>query len=813
MRGAWFVILLAFASPAITGAQSVRGTVSLPDGSRAASGIIVVARDAAGTATVRALTDASGSFEIRVSGTGRYTLRALRIGHEPSRPVTIDVGPEGVAGVALELSIVPVTLVDVTVSARDECRVSPESGLQVSRVWQEARTALAAAQLNESRALDVDWLVYDRALDRDGAVVLEQEVTLRSERSSRAFRSASAAQLLTLGYVVVDGDVVEYFAPDAEVLLSDEFAGSHCLQLRAGPRGRESLIGVGFRPSRGRSGIRDIEGTFWIDRASAELRSLEYRYTGLPSAAQGANPGGVVEYARLPVGGWIVSRWSIRMPVLGTDSTWLTGGTRRVPRATVSVRAAVDGVRIAGGVVTRVSADGTVLFANDTPGLRLLVRASSSTGPAAGTLVQLEGTNAVAIADSSGAAQFATLLPGRYRALASSPLMDTLGLAPVVRVVDVRERAVTLDSILLPDARVLARTTCGRALAPSEGVLRGVVRDGANVPQRDVAVTASWIGGVVTAAREGAGTSLTQRALGTFSDSLGRWRICGVPTDAALVVRAASDAGTARVPAEIPPAAPMASVDLRIAATTPATTEDVAPDLGTGPAALEIVVTSSDDLPVVDARVTIEPPSGKVLVGRTNGSGRVLFPQLRPGAHTLEVRRLGFAPGKVVVAVGEGRNTAPLILDAVQLPALDTVRVVAGRAVSTRTDAFDTRRARGEATASIGAEEIARRKPAYAWQLLATVPAVRTLEGPQGVALYSSRVSVTSLLDPSIRHCWFRVAIDGVLLPGDPPNLGELPRPEDIHGIEVFAGAATIPLEYAGAGRDKWCGLLAVWTK
>jgi hypothetical protein len=40
-----------------------------------------------------------------------------------------------------------------------------------------------------------------------------------------------------------------------------------------------------------------------------------------------------------------------------------------------------------------------------------------------------------------------------------------------------------------------------------------------------------------------------------------------------------------------------------------------------------------------------------------------------------------------------------------------------------------------------------------------------------------------------------------------------LPKPEEIHGIEVFAGPASIPLQYSGIGKDKWCGLIAIWTR
>jgi outer membrane cobalamin receptor len=60
------------------------------------------------------------------------------------------------------------------------------------------------------------------------------------------------------------------------------------------------------------------------------------------------------------------------------------------------------------------------------------------------------------------------------------------------------------------------------------------------------------------------------------------------------------------------------------------------------------------------------------------------------------------------------------------------------------------------------------------------------------------------------------VMIDGVLMGGDidgHTDMSRLPPPADIHGIEVFAGAASIPPQYNGAANDKMCGLIAIWTK
>lgn len=832
-------LLAVLLSAVPTSAQSARGEVMLPDGQRAPAGTIVVVeersahgraravgRDAAPVSPMRVLTDARGAFEVKVPRTGRYGFRALRIGFEPSAEVIVDVGTVGADTIAsvgvhgvdmieLRLSATPVNLTRITVRARDECRVNPDSGLMVSRVWQEARKALVSSQLNESAALTVDWVVFERSLDSTGSTVKAQSLTARSERTPRAFRSAPVGLLASQGFVIADGDVLEFFAPDAAVLLSEEFARGHCLALRSGTDGHAHLIGVAFLPTHEREGVRDIRGTFWLDRATAELRSLEFSYTNLPRETESVNAGGRVEYARLTPGHWIVNSWTIRMPVVEAEPLTSTDPTRRVYRR--ASRMSVSGVNEVGGVVTRVMAGDAELLRAELPALEIRVTGRASR-PSARTTVTLAGSNVSALTDSAGVARFDQLLAGRYLARASTPLMDSLRVAPVERAVVVAERGVTRASLAIPGDGQLARAVCGADLSSGAGLLRGSVRDTLGIAVPSVAVTVSWIAAARAGSGQGAsggaisGFSATRRALGTFSDSTGAWRVCGVPRAVPLTVWAASDALHGELRVELSDASPIGVADIPMSPVERAARrEERGSALGV---VLEVSVTSSQRAPLAGARITILADGGKRLEARTDESGRAIFPDVKPGRVTLDVRRVGFAPGRLVLTVAEGRNTAPVILDAVRLPALDTIRVIGSRGASSRLDAFESRRARRESSASITAADIERRKPHSAWQLLSTVPSVRLMEGPSGVGALSSRVTVKDLRDAKVTPCWMRVAIDGVLLPGEPPNLAELPPPADIHGIEVFGGPSMIPPEYAGLGSSsKWCGLIAVWTK
>jgi hypothetical protein len=64
--------------------------------------------------------------------------------------------------------------------------------------------------------------------------------------------------------------------------------------------------------------------------------------------------------------------------------------------------------------------------------------------------------------------------------------------------------------------------------------------------------------------------------------------------------------------------------------------------------------------------------------------------------------------------------------------------------------------------------------------------------------------------NPTVGACPMQVYLDQVPLP-TPFNLDLLPPPNDLAGIEVYAGASTIPPEFNGYNRG--CGLILVWTK
>jgi Carboxypeptidase regulatory-like domain len=261
-------------------AQQVRGTVVQADGATPVGGVIVVIDGAPGERALRALTDERGVFLVSLSRPGQYSGRALRIGYQPTLIAPFLVAGQGVTPLRVVLNSAPVQLPTVAVRGADVCRGQGGDGQVVAQVWEEARKALLASGLSaETSPLMAEWVEYERTLDVTARFVRAQRARATRSATMHAFRSIAPEELAEHGYVIDAEDGTVFHAPDADVLLSDSFAASHCFRLEPSAVDREHLVGVAFRPVAERRRVSDIEGTFWIDRATSELRTLEYRYT------------------------------------------------------------------------------------------------------------------------------------------------------------------------------------------------------------------------------------------------------------------------------------------------------------------------------------------------------------------------------------------------------------------------------------------------------------------------------------------------------------------------------------------------------
>ncbi len=208
------------------------------------------------------------------------------------------------------------------------------------------------------------------------------------------------------------------------------------------------------------------------------------------------------------------------------------------------------------------------------------------------------------------------------------------------------------------------------------------------------------------------------------------------------------------------------------------------------------VVSDTNLVALAEATVAV---LGSSLHVTTGPSGRFRIMAVPAGQYIVTVHRVGYAPMSAAVQVGDADTLRLSFAMRPIATALDTV-VVSAKALATRMKDFEDRRRLGFGT-FITAEQIEQRHAVALADILRGIPSLRVVDtGPNGQLAYSTRTS----------SCPMRIVIDDVLIPA-PANLRALLSPSDIMAIEVYAGPATIPLQFKSA--NSGCGVILIWTK
>jgi hypothetical protein len=330
------------------------------------------------------------------------------------------------------------------------CVVDPRTGPRTAAVWDAARRVLLETQAEEARGGVFTIRRFHRELDRSTAFVRLAREDSATERRVTPFRSLPADELARNGYVRREGNDHVFIAPDATVLLSEEFLDGHCFRVAPGRGAEEGLVGLKFEPVRGRR-LPDVSGTLWLDPATADLRSMEFAYTGLPDYAydEGEVWGGRMEFARTGAGAWMVNRWVLRLPSMGVP-TGLYARGMGTGRLRVAVFSEI------GGEVLR--ADGTQRAEAPAGVVAGVVFDSTWAAPLAGATVALVGTAYTARTDSAGAFRIAGVPAGRYQVAFTHPRLDSVARRPAAVPVHVGASGESRVSLAVPaTARIVTR--------------------------------------------------------------------------------------------------------------------------------------------------------------------------------------------------------------------------------------------------------------------------------------------------------------------------------------------------------------------
>lgn len=520
----WLLVALSQSAHA----QLVRGRLVDAGGGNGIGGAMVSLIDQSGREIEQVLTRSpNGLFQLRAPYPGQYSVRADRIGYASTLSESFGLAAMDTMTIELVAGIEPVSLRGIEAEADRRCRVRPQEGLAVARAWGEARKALEAASWTRERGLyRYEMLRIQRRLDERGRRVEREDRSYTEVSAPAPFTSRPADSLLASGFVRVSPSGSEFWAPDAEVLLSDFFLDTHCFRIREREGGPGEPVGLEFEPAPGRE-VPEIAGMMWLHPATAQLQRLDFGYVNLnvhPRLMR-ASPGGRVDFRTLPNGTWIVPSWHLRMFRPGETVDSFTG------RPSASLQAVI----MEHGKVLRVHDEDGIIYEGDR-GRRIqgTVFDTLQVGlPGARVFVNGEGTEVVT--DAVGRFELDHLGPYTYSVYYTHPYLERLWYQPAPVEVEVGPESsdpVRVDFRTPPIGDVLDEICRGvrRPKTTGDGLLTVFVSDAQGDPVDGATVLAIAASRGAQANRAG-----VPRIQGQTNAS-GLFRMCWLPMRTRLEV-------------------------------------------------------------------------------------------------------------------------------------------------------------------------------------------------------------------------------------------------------------------------------------
>jgi hypothetical protein len=453
----------------------------------------------------RMLHNVAGLVAVQAPGAGQYRLRSERVGYRSVTSAPFELRPGEIIDLMIDMATEPIDLGTVNGSPAPACQSRPQDDPAMGPLWREIRKALVAAAWAGGR-IQYEYIgsLFERDVITSGRVVTE---TLQPTVGPTVLGGETTTAAQTEYTPTYHPGVTSVLSTGPDYLLSETFQNDYCFTVV--PPDTSNLLALRFAPRVDRH-VGDIRGTFVMDLASGELRSLDYRAVNLAYDPE-ERTGGTVQFLRTPSGRWVVTSWKTRIPVLSRDN-----GDLELIRFR----------DVGGGLSWITTSNGEFVYRAPLAELRGTVVDEDST-PVAGARVALVGTDFVTETDPLGQFALQGLFDGDYGVSYRHPAFDTLSFAPPEQLVSLAPGRVQTVRLVTPPLETLVSPLCtGQSYGTGQHIITGVVHraeTGEGLPGARVIAT------------------LDTGDISVSTDSAGTYALCGMPSYVPIAMRAELD--------------------------------------------------------------------------------------------------------------------------------------------------------------------------------------------------------------------------------------------------------------------------------
>lgn len=442
------------------------------------SGAVVSVLDSARRVLSLFVADSSGRYAVNVPQAATH-LKIVRIGYQPR---IIALARQRAVRATLDISMARLPTLLSAIAVNNERVCSPDADRAGARsLWEQARAGLlATVAARELKPSESTVFSYERVVEPKTGRVIQQTSRRLSGRSTRPYAAALEPTVLAeRGYSATDSAGRRYMAPDADVLLDESFATTHCFSVRDADANHQGAIGLAFEPVRSRDALVDVRGVLWLETAVPSIRALDFQFTGTDSAVTIGPADGVLHFRTMANGVSFVDEWKVRLPVSEADSrpshlpteldTYRLGSQQLVPLGKVPAQFSrhASYVSESGGVVVSSEWPDGLRWKMPSAGIGGTVYEEGSQSPAPCALVILVTSGDTVRANEAGHFLLTPVLPGRYRILATNSVPLPSRMATMASDdVEVQTGAVTTVRLELPRNGGMSPVCDGRGTEP-----------------------------------------------------------------------------------------------------------------------------------------------------------------------------------------------------------------------------------------------------------------------------------------------------------------------------------------------------------